>query len=128
MPFLGPDWLRRTLDLAADQPERPGASVRVQFVVGGGPGGEARYHWVVEDGQLRSAAAGNLDGAEMTWTATYSDAVAMFRGELDPGAAFMEGRVKVAGDMGKVLTLLPLLATDTYCELNDKLASETSFT
>ena len=128
--FLAAEWLQRMSALAAGQPALPGASVRVQYVVTGGPDKsrkEIRYHWIVEDGRVVACGPDTLEEAEITWTATYRDAEAMLKGELDPAAAFMRGTVKVAGDLGKVLTLLPLLATDAYRRLASDLAAETTF-
>ena len=128
--FLSSDWVDRTLALASGQPERAGASVRVQHVVTRGRGKsqeEWRYHWIVEDGRVVRSGMGTLEDAEMSWTATHDEAVEMLKGQLDPAAAFMRGTVKVAGDLGKVMTLLLLLATDTYRRLFSDLVAETVF-
>ena len=127
--FLAPEWVARTAELAGEQPRLEGASARVQFVVTGAPGGpkETRYYWTIEDGRLGPCGAGTLDDADVTLTATYRDATGMAKGELDPGAAFMRGTLKVAGDMGRVLTLLSVLATDAYRDLYGRLGAETDF-
>ena len=49
------------------------------------------------------------DAADVTFTNTYADAQALARGELDPRVLFMQGRTKMAGDMGKVLALMPVV-------------------
>jgi putative sterol carrier protein len=46
----------------------------------------------------------------VTLTASYADASAMAAGELDPSVAFMQGRLKTAGDPGLVLDLLACVA------------------
>ena len=45
--------------MAADQPERPGATARMQYEVTGGPDGDVRYYWVLENGHLRESALGS---------------------------------------------------------------------
>ena len=44
----------------------------------------------------------------MTLTTAWADAMAIQKGELDANAAFMQGKVKVTGNMAKVLALLPI--------------------
>jgi putative sterol carrier protein len=46
----------------------------------------------------------------VTLTASYPDASAMAGGGLDPSVAFMQGRLKTAGDPGFVLDLLASVA------------------
>ena len=53
------------------------------------------------------AKLGKLDDAEVTLTTGYDDAVKIQKGELDANAAFMQGKVKVTGNMAKVMSLLP---------------------
>jgi predicted lipid carrier protein YhbT len=125
--FLSEEWLRSTRELAAGQPDRPGASARIQYVVTGGPDGEVRYGWVLEDGRLAQAAVGELADADVTFTEAYSDAVLIQRGELDPGAAFMQGRVKVSGNMAKVMSLLPITGSAEYRDLMARVDAVTEY-
>src|SRR5205085_9757879 len=62
--WLTQEWMDEQTRLAADQPERPGASARMQYVITGGPDGEIRYYWVLEDGHLRENRLGTIDDAE----------------------------------------------------------------
>ena len=57
----------------------------------------------------------------------WSDAVAMQKGELDPNVAFMQGRMKVAGSMGVMMSLLPVTNTPEYQELRRRIAEVTEF-
>ncbi len=111
---LSQAWLDLQRELIGDLPERPGATARVQCVVSGTPEGEVRYTLVIVDGRLASAALGADPDAEVTFTQTYPDAVEIARGDLDPNVAFMQGRVKVVGDMGKVMSLMPLTTSPEY--------------
>ena len=113
--------------LGEDQPERPGTTARMQYVVTGGPEGDIRYFWVLEDGKLLEAALGAKDDAEVTLTQTYDDAVKIAKGELDPNAAFMQGKIKVTGNMQKLMQLMPLTNAPEYKELQKTLRGQTEF-
>jgi len=113
--------------LAADQPERPGATARMQYVITGGPDGDVRYYWVLEDGHIRENHLGVLDDAELTLTQSYEDALKIQTGELDEQAAFMQGRIKVEGNMAKLMALLPITSSPEYRALQDKIREITEY-
>lgn len=124
--YLSQEWMDRARELAGDFPETPGASVRMQQVITGAPEGEVRYYTVIEDGKTVAQALGeDPEGAEVTLTNTYDDAVKIMKGELDASAAFMQGRVKVAGNMAKMMGLLPLTNKPEYKQIQEKLRDET---
>ena len=125
--FLSQEWLDETRALAADQPDRPGASAKMQYVVTGGPDGDVSYYWVLENGKLLESKVGTLDDAEVTLTQSYDDAVKVQKGELDANAAFMQGRVKVTGNMAKLMALLPLTNAPEYKQLQEKVKGITEF-
>jgi len=60
-------------------------------------------------------------------TLTYEDSVALAQGELDANAAFMQGRMKVAGNMGKLMQLMPLTQSAEYQALQEQIRPLTSF-
>lgn len=125
--WLSPEWFEETRALAADQPDRPGASARMQYEVTGGPDGEVKYYWVLEDGHLRESALGVLPDADVTLTTAWSDAMAIQKAELEANAAFMQGKVKVAGNMGIMLSLLPITNTAEYRDLQRRIVNITEF-
>jgi hypothetical protein len=125
--WLSQEWFDEARALAADQPDRPGASARMQYEVTGGPGGDVKYYWVLEDGHLRESALGVLADAEVTLTTVWSDAMAIQKAELDANAAFMQGKVKVAGNMGTMLKLLPITNTAEYRDLQSRILAITEF-
>jgi putative sterol carrier protein len=125
--YLSQEWLDRLRSAAASLPERPGVTATVQYVVTGAPDGDVRYHWVVEDGRLVTAALGDHSGSEVTMTMPYDVSLLIDRGELDANAAFMQGRLKIAGDMGKVMALLPMLHDERFHRMQADLASNTTF-
>lgn len=125
--WLSTEWFDQTRTMAADQPERPGLSARIQYEITGGPEGGVSYFWILEDGRLRSSATGTVDSPDVTLTMVWDDAEAMQRGELDPNVAFMQGRMKVAGSMGVMMALLPVTNTPEYQDLRRRIAEVTEF-
>jgi putative sterol carrier protein len=125
--WLTQEWLDESTRLAASQPERPGASARLQYVVTGGPDGDINYYWIVEDGKLIENRLGVLDDAEVTLTESIEDAMAMQKGELEANAAFMQGKVKVTGDVAKLLSLLPITMSPEFHEFNVAVLEMTEF-
>lgn len=125
--YLTQEWLDETRALAADQPERPGASARMQYLVTGGPDGDVKYYWVLEDGKLLENQLGEIDDADFTMTLSYDDAVKVQKGELDPNAAFMQGRMKVTGNLAKLMQLMPLTNSPEYKALQEKVRDITDY-
>jgi alkyl sulfatase BDS1-like metallo-beta-lactamase superfamily hydrolase len=125
--YLSQEWLDEARALAQDQPERPGASATMQFVVTGGPDGDIKYYWVLENGQLVEASLGELPDAEVTLTTGYADSVAIQKGDVDANAAFMQGKTKVTGNMAKLMQLMPLTMSPEYRALQDKVRAATEF-
>ena len=107
--FLSDEWFELLRSLGAELPARPGATARIQHIVTRAPGGEVRYVHEIVDGRTTGLAVGGDDTADVTFTNTYADAQSLARAELDPSVLFMQGRTKMAGDMGKVLALMPLI-------------------
>jgi predicted lipid carrier protein YhbT len=127
LPYLSQAWLDRQRELVGALPEHPGATARVQHVVSGTPEGEVRFAHAIVDGRLTAATLGDDPEAQVTLTQTYADAVQIAQGALDGNVAFMQGRVKVVGDMGKVMALMPLTDSEPYRAAVAELASQTSF-
>lgn len=126
--FLTQEWLDETRKMAEGQPDRMGASARLQYVLNDGPdGGELKYYWVVLDGKLVESALGDLEDSEITLTLSYADAVLIQKGELDANAAFMQGRVKVTGNTPKLMSLLPITASPEYKALQREINEITDY-
>ncbi|HMC52213.1 MAG TPA: SCP2 sterol-binding domain-containing protein [Acidimicrobiales bacterium] len=126
--YLTQEWLDEFRKLGESQPERPGASARMQYVVTGGPdGGDIKYYWLLENGKLLESKLGELSDAEVTLTQTYDDAVKVQKGELDANTAFMQGRVKVTGNMAKLMSLLPLTNAPEYKQLQQQAQEITEY-
>jgi putative sterol carrier protein len=125
--WLSAEWFDQTLAMAGDLPAHPGLSARIQYDITGGPEGDVSYYSVVEDGRLKATAGGTIDAPDVTLTMLWGDAVAIQQGDLDPNVAFMQGRMKVAGSMGVMMTLLPMTNTPEYQDLRRRIAEVTQF-
>jgi putative sterol carrier protein len=99
----------------------------MQYVVTGGPEGDIKYYWVLENGKLKESNLGDLAEAEVTMTQTYEDAMKIQKGELDANAAFMQGRIKVSGNMAKLMALMPLTNAPEYKDLQKQIQEITEF-
>jgi putative sterol carrier protein len=63
----------------------------------------------VDDGNL-SVVQGAPQSADLTFKVAAEDLLAMFNGALNPVAAFMQGRIKVEGDLMQAMRLQALFS------------------
>lgn len=99
----------------------PTLSGTVQVDVTGGPDGGVTVRATFDGGRLTGVGVGPADTPEAALTLAVDDAGAIAAGDLSPSVAFMQGRMKVAGDMGLVLDLLALSATTAADEARARL-------
>ena len=125
--YLSQEWLDQGKDLAQEFPERPGATARMQYHVTGGPEGDVKYYQVIDNGKMVESKLGEDPEAEFTLTLTYDDSVKVQQGELDANAAFMQGRMKVSGNMGKLMSLMPLTQSPEYKAIQEKVRGITEY-
>jgi putative sterol carrier protein len=125
--FLSQEWLDQQKELAQDLPERPGATARLQYKVAGGPEGDVGFSTVIENGRILESTLADDPDAEFTMAVGYDDFVKVSKGELDANAAFMQGRIKVVGDMGKLMSLIPLTQSAEYKAIAEKLDASTDY-
>lgn len=78
------------------------------FNITGDQGGE----WVarIAGGEL-SVSEGTADDADMTMTCDSKDLIALVSGELNAVSAFMQGKVKIDGNMSLAMKLQSLLGS-----------------
>ncbi|MGH9003085.1 MAG: SCP2 sterol-binding domain-containing protein, partial [Acidimicrobiia bacterium] len=86
-----------------------------------------KYYWVLEDGKLLESQLGDAEDSDFTLTMSYDDAKKIQQGELDANAAFMQGRMKVSGNMAKLMSLLPLTNSPEYRALQEEIRGVTDF-
>lgn len=71
-------------------------------IVTDAPGGEVAY-WLTFDRGVVTGDLGRSPDADVTFEMDQDTAAALGRGELNHQAAFMQGMLKVTGNMGKLL-------------------------
>jgi putative sterol carrier protein len=74
----------------------------LQFTVTGGPGGDTDYFLRVVD-DTAALELGELPDADASVTSDYESASAISQGDLNVQMAFMTGKIKVGGNMAKVM-------------------------
>ena len=95
------------------------------------PGKKVKFDFG-EDGKIYMDGTANKvtsdDGpADTTIKVKLEDFVAMAQGALDPTAAFMQGRLKVQGNMGKLMSLMPLTQSPEYKAIKARITEVTEF-
>jgi hypothetical protein len=115
--FLTPEWIDAVRDAAPST-----GTVTVECSVVGGPEGDVKFH-LAPDG----VAPGGLADAAVSLTLPYADAGSIVRGELQPTVAFMQGRLKTAGDPGIVLEVLAATAREPFRDALERVAGNTEF-
>ena len=106
--LLTQDWLDAQREATASLPERPGASARIEYRVAGGPDGEVVFHTELEDGRIVVNELGADPDADFAVLIRHPDYLEVVRGELDQNVGFMQGRIKVTGNIGRMLSVLPV--------------------
>lgn len=79
-----------------------GVDLGLQFNVTGGPDGDIDYYLSVGDGTA-ALGLGTLDAADASVGSDYETAAAISQGELNVQMAFMSGKIKVGGNMAKIM-------------------------
>lgn len=80
-----------------------GVQLTIQQVITNVPDeGEAKYWSQIADGNINGG-QGDAPSPDVTITQDYDTAAALNKGELNAQAAFMQGKLKVTGNMGKLL-------------------------
>lgn len=124
--FLSDEWAQEVTNALNSSDEfqsaASGQQVKLQQVVQNTPdGGEQKYYFTLEDGKVQ-VGLGDLTDAEATLTQDYDTAVAITKQELNAQNAFMQGKLKISGNMMKLMQLqgvfnaMPKAVTDIEVE------------
>ncbi|MHB8510753.1 MAG: SCP2 sterol-binding domain-containing protein [Actinomycetota bacterium] len=112
--FLSDEWLSEVESRLngddAFQKAATGQTAKIQQEVTEAPSGTVHYGFSLEGGKVQLT-PGDLEGAEATVSQAYDTAVALTKGELNGQAAFMSGKLKITGNMMKLMTIQPVLMT-----------------
>lgn len=79
-----------------------GVDLVVQFDVSDTPDGEIAYSLAISDGDVETTRGAN-DAADVTVASDYETSKAISKGELNVQMAFMTGKIKVGGNMAKIM-------------------------
>jgi putative sterol carrier protein len=106
--FLSEEWTQAVQDAlnASDSFKSAAGSqtTRVQQVVTGA-NGEVRYWFKLEGGQASLGLGDSSEDVDATITQDYDTAVALSKNELTGTAAYMSGKLRVSGDLMKLMQL-----------------------
>ena len=114
MKYLSQEYLDKQKELAQGMQERPQANISMNYVITGGPEGDVKYVQKWDKGHLVESKLGEDPDAEVTMTVGYADSVAIAKGEVGAQQAFMTGKVRAAGNMAKLMSLMPLTTSPDY--------------
>lgn len=78
------------------------AELGIQFTTTDAPDGDVAYYLETSGGNA-TLALGTLDGADVTVSQGYDTATAISKGELNTQSAFMTGKLKVSGNLAKLM-------------------------
>jgi len=78
------------------------AKLGLTFVVGDAPQGEVHYHFDIADGGCQ-VGMGDAENADATIKLPYQTAIALSKGDLNVQAAFIAGKLKVEGNLAKIM-------------------------
>jgi putative sterol carrier protein len=106
--FLSEEWAQAVQDtLNSNETFKASAgsqTARIQQVVTT-PDGEQKYWFTLEGGEAKLGVGDLDDPKDATITQDYDTAVAMSKNELTATAAYMSGKLRVAGDLMKLMQL-----------------------
>ncbi|HVL64824.1 MAG TPA: SCP2 sterol-binding domain-containing protein [Actinomycetota bacterium] len=106
--FLSEEWANEITNALNSSDEfksaAGGKSAKIQQVVTDAPDGESKYYFKLE-GDTAEVSLGELTDAEATITQNYETAAAISKGELNAQNAFMQGKLKISGNMMKLMQL-----------------------
>jgi putative sterol carrier protein len=106
--FLSEEWAKEMTNSlnSSDEFKQAAASqqVKLQQVVTDTDAGEVKYYFTIEGGNAE-VSLGEITDAEATISQNYETAVAINKQELNAQQAFMQGKLKISGNMMKLMQL-----------------------
>jgi hypothetical protein len=96
--FLSDAWFEALEEAARGATVDPDLRVVIQQVIPDGPDGEVAFAVVVADG-LVSLRRGRVDAPDITFTQDCATAEAIHLGRLSAQTAFIDGRLRLGGDL-----------------------------
>lgn len=104
--FLSEDWIDAVNEaLTSDDEYKTSTAtteITLQFEVSGGPDGDVQYSVAMGKGAT-SFSLGAMEDADATIRNDYETASAVSKGDLNTQAAFISGKLKVEGNLAKIM-------------------------
>jgi putative sterol carrier protein len=104
--FLSEEWAQEATDALNSHDGFKNAigaaDLGIQFNTTDTPDGEVDYY-LSTSGGVATLAVGTLEGADVTVKQNYDTAAAIAKGELNTQTAFMTGKLKVSGNLAKLM-------------------------
>jgi putative sterol carrier protein len=104
--FLSEEWTQAVTDALNSHPGFKGsigsAELTIQFRTTAAPQGEVEYFLHTANGQA-NLQLGTADSADVTVAQDYDTASAISKGDLNTQTAFMTGKIKVSGNLAKLM-------------------------
>lgn len=111
--YLSPAWLTAAAELVAADPGLAGAAealrLVVEYTVADTPEGDITYHIRFADAAA-TLAQGPAADADVRFRCDHPTALAVARGELGAQRAFMEGRLRIGGDVRAIVAAQEVLS------------------
>ena len=105
--FLSEEWAAQVQDKLNSNDSFKSAAgsqtAKIQQVVTT-PDGEKKYFFELSDGEAKLG-IGEIDGPDATISQDYDTAVALSKNELTGTSAYMSGKLRVSGDLMKLMQL-----------------------
>lgn len=106
MQFLSQEWASAVADALKSSDAFRGAianaSLALQFNISDAPTGDISYYLAAGDG-VAEVSLGQHETPDVTVGQNYETATAISRGELNTQTAFMSGKLKVEGNLAKLM-------------------------
>ena len=104
--FLSEEWAMAVTDALKQHEGFQNAigtnDLAIQFQTEDGPDGAVNYY-LAAGGGTSAMALGELDSPDVTVKMSYDTAAAVSKGELNVQTAFMTGKLKVSGNLAKLM-------------------------
>ncbi|MGH2752477.1 MAG: SCP2 sterol-binding domain-containing protein [Actinomycetota bacterium] len=106
--FLSQEWAETMTDALNSSDDfksaASGQAAKLQQIVTDVDGGDVKYYFVLDNGTA-DVSLGEIEGPEATITQNYDTAAGLQKGEVNAQQAFMQGKLKVSGNMMKLMQL-----------------------
>ena len=111
--YLSDEWAKSVTEAVnahdAFKQQATGKNVKLQYVIATAEG-EVKYYTELKDGQA-TVGIGEIDDPEATLSSDYDTSAALYRNELNATAAYMSGKLKIQGDLMKLMQLQGIVNT-----------------